>query len=391
MKKVLPLLMLASTCLSSCGEATVYGKYKFLLGRQGEGETRVSIEMELKDEASSVKAGYKNFTANIEMGGLTGNSDDEDEDTAELLGLASEVASSFGSFNFDPNGKIELPGFYKVSDLVDEKYGNKVKISFDLGETINDLLALFELEIDLTDIVSHFVVSYCNNSAFTLQIPVSLDDIQMQLAWYGTYIDYDPYLKDKVNTVGDLVNLFLEGKLDASSIKHFEFTDYLDHKLPGEQNTEVRYGSHPRVEIDENNKTIVNEVEEMNEKYQGLFSNTFIYEDLGGYAGKAIGTVYKEITEEDNYYFFPYDSEFNTVNTPINVIMKRDIGILDYDFSEQVSVILNVNQNKYEDGSHGFSIQYADPAEGQWDWKLFYKKPFVFRDYHDIKIELKKE
>ena len=390
MKKILPLLMLASTCLASCGENSVYGKYEFLMGRQGEGETRVSIEMELKDEVSQVKEDFKNFYANIEMGGLAGNTGSS-ENSIDVFEVAAELLEALGVSGVNVSkGKIQVPGYYKVSDLSDPKYGNKVKIAFDLGETLNSLFSVFGLEP--TDIVSHFIVSYCNKSSFTLQLPVSLDDIQMQLAWYGIYLDYDPYLKDKVNGIGDLITLILEGKMSPDTIKHFTLTNYLDHKLPGEQDSEIRYGSHPKFESDEKGNITANEVLEMNEKYQGLFSNTFVYSvDSEGKAGEIIGSVFQEITETDNYYFFPYDSAFNNFNTPTDVILKKDVGVLDYDFSEETLCVLNVTSNTYEDGSHPFTIQYKDPSITEWNWKDFYKKPFEFRDYHDIKIELKKE
>ncbi|MCQ2801804.1 MAG: hypothetical protein MJ222_04135 [Bacilli bacterium] len=396
MKKVLPLLVLASACLASCGDASVYGKYQFLLGRQGSNETRVSIEMELKDEASTVKEGYKNFNACLEMSGLV-NSSLDGEDSETLLALASEALSNSELFNIDLSGKSQIPGYYKVLDLADAKYGNKVKIAFDLGEEFNTIMDL--LELDATDIISHFIVSYCNGSSFTLQLPVSLDDIQMQLAWYGFYIDYDPYLKDKVNTISDLVELYFEGKVGGDSLKYYQLDELLDKKLPGEQNSEVRYGSHPRLEVDEDGKITVNEIGEMNEKYQGVFSNTFVYENIDGVKGKKIGTIYKEITELNSYYFFPLDGYVPSTTSEISCIIKEDQGLLDYDFSLEKELCLSLTE--FDDiGPNGEKVPYymvdqkthiAGEEPTDWDWKRFYQKPFEFRDYHDIKIELKKE
>lgn len=385
MKKIIPLLVLASTCLASCGDVSFAGSYKFMLGKQGDGETRVGVEMQLKDTASTVKEGFKELTATFELKGLAGiGGSSESSINPELVSSLVEYLP----ITKNDDGTTSVAGFYQVQDLKDEKYGNKVKIAFDLG----DLNALFDLiELDPTDVLSHFVVSYCNGSAFTLQIPVSLDDIQMQLAWYGLYMDYDPYLKDKVNTITDLVKLVAEGKIDGSSFKFHRLTDFFDGKLPGEQDAAKRYGSHPVVEVDEKGNITRNDVYDMNEKYQGLFSNTFVYENVDGHAGSIIGSVYKEISEEENYYFFPYDSAFNTINTPIDVVLKRDVGILDYDFSEEVPSVLTVTGNKYEDGSHPFAIQYKDSAEGEWNWNSFYKKAFEFRDFHDIKVQLNKE
>lgn len=368
MKKVLPLLMLASTCLASCGDVSVYGKYKFLMGRQGDDETRVSLEMELKDEASTVKEGYKNFNATFELSGVAGLGALGDVDPSVLESLKTSLP-----IGTDENGVTTIPGFYKVQDLKDDKYGNKIRLAFDLGEDLNAIFETFDL--DPTEIVSSFAVAYCNGSSFTFQLPVSVTDIQMQLCWYGTYIDINPYIKNSINSLSDFVQFFLEGKINS---KIYELTDFYDNKLPGEQDMDKRFGSHPSAE----------EVIEMNKKYQGLFSNTIVYKNAGGEAGDQLGSIYCDI-ENNQYKFFPLSSDFDPSVGSYDVIMKKDIGVLNYDFSEDTPVTLTT-VGTAEQGSYSCGVKYAGTTDDI-DWEVFYQDQFMFRDFNDIKIELKKE
>ena len=413
MKKILPILLLTSACLASCGESSYYGAYKFLMGKEGEGETRVSVEMSLKEDNFVIpeqNRGYyteaeiasieerQQFHAKFEMSGVAGDDADQSSAIASLQSLISvkDVISeilggtSIEDIDFealaeiDPSKPIELDGFYKIFDqIVDEKYGCKVQLGIDIGMANGFLEAT---GFDITDIISNFCVAYVNQKQMTLQMPVSLDDIQMQLAWYGTYIDYDPYLKEKVNTINDLVDLALSGKLDTSTIKVYDLTKY--DVLPGEPDWNKRYGSHPAVTKDDNGNVIKDEVYDMNEKYCGLFANTFVYENKDGKAGEKIGSIYK--ADGDNYYFFPLD-EKTYEDSSYDVIMKQDIGIIGYDFSLDTEVKLSTIKEVYEGKTYYHCSVKTSVDDKNIDWKLFYKTPFVFRDFHDIKVNLAKE
>lgn len=371
MKKILPLLVLASTCLSSCGDTSFLGKYKFLLGRQGSNETRVSIEMELLDEASTIKSDYKNFNASFELSGVEGLFGDLALDPSMFEGIESSLP-----IKINDKGITTIPGFYQVQNLQDAKYGNKIKIAFDLGNDINAIFDSFGL--NSTDIISKFLVSYCNGSSFTFQLPVSITDIQMQLAWYGVYIDINPYKKDRIHSIKDFLEVAIEGELGT---KVYLLNEFCDNKLPGEQDMDKRYGSHPNAD----------EVVEMNKKYQGLFSNTIVYKTIGDSIGDPIGSIYRDL-DDRHQYFFPFYDDFDPSIGSYEVIMKEDVGgALDYDFSKETKVILTTDAVPWdEDGSYGCRIKYKDTLEDI-DWDSFYQDKFVFRDFNDIKIELKKE
>ena len=382
MKKILPLLLLSATCLASCGNTDYSGNYKFTLGRPGMNETRVSIEMDLKDEDSGSEEfkEFKKFDAKFELSGVAGIGTGE----INLNDIVNAMSKYLPVTMKDD--VINLPGFYKVQDISNEKYGNKVKIAFDLGETLNAIVDF--LELDPTELISHLFVAYCNGSSFTFQLPVSLDDLQMQLAWYGLYVDYNPYLKAKVKSVSDLVQFFLEGKL--TGIKKYNLFDveFGDHKLPGEQDHEKRFGTHPTLEFNDKGE-IIGDIREMNTKFQGYFSNTYLYANNGGECGEKLASVFIDI-DDGSTCLFPLSENFDVSVSTQDVIIKKDIGITDYDFSENVEAKLTVFEEEYEDGSHGCQLNYLDGTMLELNAE-FLQESFTFRDFHDIKIELKKD
>ena len=179
---------------------------------------------------------------------------------------------------------------------------------------------LTELGIDPVKLISNFVVSYVNNKQFTMQFPVSLDDIQLQLAWQGIYFDYDPYLKEKVNTISDLIELALTTQL-LSTIKYEVLTDY--RPLPGEQDPDKRYGSHPVNTFDKDNNLTHSDVIEMNQKYCGLFSNTYVYSTSDCSRDNVVGTIYKD-DEDQSYYFYKMNNFDPKSEVTHTLYMKED-------------------------------------------------------------------
>lgn len=383
MKKVLPLLVLASACLVSCGESSYYGSYKFLMGREGDGETRVKLEMSLKEENFVIPEDNLQYYSDDEIARIQERQQFHAE--LEMSGVANEDADDPSAISFiDPTKPMEINGFYKVLDeIVDEKYGSKVQLGIDTG-SFNSILQTAGFEI--TNVISNFCVAYVNQKQMTLQMPISLDDIQMQLAWYGTYIDYDPYLREKINTLNDLLDLIkkadLETFLDTVKVKDLTAIS----SLPGEADWNKRYGSHPVVEYYEDKSIKKSEIEEMNNKYKGIFSNTFVYENNEGVIGEKIGSIFKE--DGENLYFYPFGEPLE--NGTYSVILKEDIGILDYDFSKDVVLNMQVLKEVFE-GETLYHCDLKTLADEEVDVVKIYKKPFVFRDFHDIKVNLLKE
>lgn len=378
MKKLLPLLLLSATCLTACGDKSYAGEYKFQMGRQGQGEVRIGLQMTLKDDKYKVPESA---------------SDEEKEKLKDAkqfnlqLDIGDELAEIFKALDINDG----INGYYYVMNETDPKYGNKMAVGVDI-QVAED----FPIPIT-SELIRNLLVTYVDGSNVTMQLPVSLFDLQYQLCWYsGTYIDFDPKIKSKIHNLEDVIEYSLD---IISTIKVKDLTTI--SPLPGKTG-DARFGSHPEYITEEDGKdeqgktkykVIKDEASEMNEKYAGEFSNTFVYEiESDGSRGKKIGSIYKE-NENDKIYdvFYPFEGFTVPADGLFDGIVVQD------DFftgSKDLKAKFNV-LTKNEDysinwiHSNGAQDVYADGEEIKID--DIYVDPFVFRDFHDIKVQLKKD
>ncbi|MBQ0008873.1 MAG: hypothetical protein KBS97_01155 [Firmicutes bacterium] len=378
MKKILPLLLLSATCLTACGEKSFAGVYKFQMGRQGQGEARIGLQITLKDDKYVVPESAsqeekeklkdaKQFTLTIDIG--------------------SEMEEIFKAFDLDGG----LNGYYIVMDEVDPKYGNKVALGIDIqvGE---------DFPIPVTsELIRNIVVTYADGQNVTLQLPVSLYDLQYQLCWYsGAYIDFDPKIKSKIHSLEDLA----EYSLDViSTLKVCDLTEI--SPLPGKTG-DARFGSHPEFITEEDGKdeegktkykVIKDEISEMNDKYAGEFSNTFVYKmQSDGTRGDKIGSIYQALEGDKIYdvfyplngYEVPQDGLFDAI------VVKENFLFGNLDLKAKFNVL--TKNNDYSINwihSNGAQDIYADGDKIK--IKDIQVDPFEFRDFHDIKVQLKKD
>ena len=378
MKKLLPLLLLSATCLTACGDKSYAGEYKFQMGRQGQGEVRIGLQMTLKDDKYKVPESA---------------SDEEKEKLKDAkqfnlqLDIGDELAEIFKALDINDG----INGYYYGMNETDPKYGNKMAVGVDI-QVAED----FPIPIT-SEMIRNLLVTYVDGSNVTMQLPVSLFDLQYQLCWYsGTYIDFDPKIKSKIHNLEDVIEYSLD---IISTIKVKDLTTI--SPLPGKTG-DARFGSHPEYITEEDGKdeqgktkykVIKDEASEMNEKYAGEFSNTFVYEiESDGSRGKKIGSIYKE-NENDKIYdvFYPFEGFTVPADGLFDGIVVQD------DFftgSKDLKAKFNV-LTKNEDysinwiHSNGAQDVYADGEEIKID--DIYVDPFVFRDFHDIKVQLKKD
>lgn len=376
MKKLLPLLLLSASCLASCGNDSVAGMYSFLLGRQGENETRVGINIELKDEKYVIPAG-SDITHSAEEIALI-------EQRAKKFTLSLDLGSEFDKIMDALGLQDGLGGYYMLLDDTDEKYGQKMALGMDFDFEDFDLPITSEL-------IKNLIVSYVGGGKITLQVPVSIEDLQYQLCWYsGQYFDFDPYIKSKIHDLEDLGTYFFD---IIETRKVYDLTTISE--LPGPTG-EKRFGSHPKLDLDNDGKEKENsgEVAKMNEKYAGVFSNTYVYAvgDLGG-RGDVIGSVYQVQEGKTTYdLFYPLngynpDREFDGYVVAEDLLSTEDVKVhltlLNDATSEDASQTIGLMKVVGNQGS------YVDGEEMKYD---YYKRDaFTFRDFHDIKVQLTKE
>lgn len=378
MKKILPLLLLSAACLSACGEQSYAGVYKFQMGRQGQGETRIGLEMSLSDEPYKIPESY----TEEEKQTL------KDAKQFELkLDLGNELEEFFEVFDLNDG----IKGYYFVMDEKDEKYGNKMAVGMEFT-TVEDS------PIPITpSLIRNLLVTYVDGSNVTLQLPVSFADLQYQLCWYsGIYIDFDPVIKSKIHNIKDVEEYIFE------IITTLKFADLSTiSTLPGKTG-DARFGSHPEyIEVedgkDEEGKTkhkvIKDEAAEMNDKYAGEFSNTFVYrikED--GTKGEKIGSIYQEAENGKNFDVF----------YPLNKFAVPEDGLFDayvvqdsfFEGKQDIKVKLNVltaNNDYSINWIHSIGAQAEYQDGDKIDISNIMNDPFDFRDFHDIKVQLKKE
>lgn len=395
MKKILPLLILGATCLASCGDNSISGVYKFALGRQGPGQMRIGIEMDLKDSKYVVPESAKPHYSEDELKAMENAKDfslklDLGDDFEKIKKESEIIKTIFEALNIE-NG---LKGYYIVLDEKDEKYGQKMALGFDFD------LSSLGLDVPVpAELIQNFVVSYAGNNKITLQMPVSLVDLQCQLCWYsGSYYDFDPYVKSKIHDLEDLAYYLPD---IIRTFKNYDLEEF--SALPGTKdgNTGIkRFGSHP-VYIEEDDKVVKDEATEMNTQYAGVFSNTIVYNvNNDGTKGDIIGSIYEDLDVDglvcQNFY-------------PLNNFQIPTSGGIESTFAcfiEEPSTLLHeqrdvkVDMTVYnKEGSNDHEVLKVECKGAQYDFEDkesllmadFMFEPFVFRDFHDIKLQLSKE
>lgn len=350
MRKINPLLFIPTLCLASCSSVGYAGTYSFQMGK--EGSTNIRLALTLTDERVvnqekgidakkfTVDANLPNLSIEDLAASLGIDVDIKKEDLAELISAVFEVLKDCTTL------------YYNVGTLV-RPQGTQLKLGclFDTEETGIDIPS---------EVVESIVCAYINDTSVTLQVPVSLDDLQLQLCWYGLYINFDSSSFENIIVALD------------------------EEDLPGIHGEE-RFGTHPVVTKDKDKKVTYSEVDEMNIKFAKEFSNTPVYESAS--SSKVIGNIAKM---PDNHMYFYKNSE--TVITGANlsgaVNEKNYYGI--FDEKKDVNFVIDTS-----DGTSGKSFKIIEIKESGsseiLDEDKYLQEPFVFRDFHDIRIGLARE
>lgn len=385
----------------------------------------IKVRKDDKDGLTHFYQYEKATTSYIDKGTDRPYKDTTTVEGGKKFNLDASIGSSLGTLPADIAKLIYagIAGYYKPTQFTDEKYGQRVEIGSVVSEDgikgieyLYDYLATefnqatsdlvrYIFEGDETtippDFVDYLIASYLKSGEFTFKIPVSLEDFQHQLVWYGKYYDINPEVKEKLHSFKDVLKNL---KDVVTGLKIFDLTKMryiaLDSdnnkyvwgdtiKMPGVQG-EGRIGTLPNKEVD---KTIgMNEIDVMNKNYASAFSYTYTYQDSTSKAITGRISKMKKEGEDRDYYYF-YDANDTWTITPDTTSINATVycqSAFDYDNPKDVRIEFMDNAL---DPTLGVKINYVVDlsTNTKLDPATFYQTPFTFRSPNTLPLVLSKK
>jgi len=373
MNKLKLLSIIPALCLASCSKNSFIGVYEFRLGKTDGAHFGLSVE--LKEDAYQSVEGMKQMQMVADLGDDLNFDEDDFEDSDSFINAKTIIKAFWDLIPEDEkeNNKITVDGYYQLlPNVVNEKYGTRVKIGSDFLQNLvktsyPDIAEMIDISSIITpERIELAACAYVDQKQFTLQIPVSMEDLQQQLAWYGILFDLEA-LND-LNFSRIIINLDQD-------------------KLPNTKRGEDRIGSHP---IQDESKGL-HEVSDMNQVYEFDFSHTYLYQkdELDVY--EPVGSFITRLNEkgEQKLFFDMFEGDIPaTVKGAINV--GSSFKEVKFGAGEQYKEVNGVNYSYPEDGDATITFKDADENDVVVTFKEFVKKPFIFRDFHDVKVGLTK-
>ncbi|MBO6280406.1 MAG: hypothetical protein J6M95_02360 [Bacilli bacterium] len=249
--------------LVSCNSGSIAGRYGFQLGKDN--GTHFGIYLNLKDSAYIGDNTYKDFTLDVSVS----FPDQDSEDTMNIL------ADIFRYLGDGENGKVSIPGFYKLTDETNKQGEKRVRlgIGFDYiyeklskyveetkQQTIDEASREEINKLNDSDLLQALLYATYKDDTVNAYIPVSMQDVYYQLYWSG----YDLAVNIPTSSTDDG-----DSSITPNPRVQFEETDPEGQSGEGEgddseENIKIDVlpvtphpaGSHPtKEEIDEINKT----------------------------------------------------------------------------------------------------------------------------------------
>ncbi len=373
MNKLKLLSIVPALCLASCSKNSFIGVYEFRLGKTDGAHFGLSVE--LKEDAYQSVEGMKQMQMVADLGDDLNFDEDDFEDSDSFINAKTIIKAFWDLIPEDEkeNNKITIDGYYQLlPNVVNEKYGTRVKIGSDfLQNLVKKSYPDIAETIDISSIITPEIIelaacAYVDQKQFTLQIPVSMEDLQQQLVWYGILFDLEA-LND----------------LNFSRI----IIDLDQDKLPNTKRGEDRIGSHPI----QNESNGLHEISDMNQAYEFDFSHTYLYQKDEDDIYQPAGSFITRLNEkgEQKLFFDMFEGDVPaTVEGAIYVgSTYREVKFYTVSSSKEVA---GVNYSYPEDGDA--TATFKDDVENDVTvtFKEFVKKPFTFRDFHDVKVGLAK-
>ena len=396
MKKLKLLAIIPAMCLCSCSKSDMYGTYEFRMGKTD--GTHFGVSATLYNESATTEKhshpDYQKMTLKADFGdefnpkGMVKKYVEKIPYVQDFPFMIESISKVIDEM-IPENG--ELPGYFKLTDYKSNA-GTRVQMGTDyfsdffiskVEQIIDDagieITEEVKKEIDAAkekidevispEMIEKIMCAYISGNTFTLQIPVSIEDIKNELAWNGIFLKVTP---------DSLLNIIPE---------YYELNKIA--ALPGIQG-DGRYGVHPAVTTDDKGKVLKDEIAEMNERYKFVFSNTYLYDDS---TGETVGTFVNETVDgKQVLYYAPEtaseEKEFSgKIVVTDNILGTKTKHDIKFKIDDKNKVLVDYKDiTDGEDKEPGF----ADLDGTEFTFKQIMVNPFVFRDYHDVKVGLQK-
>ena len=389
MNKLKILSLLPALILCSCGKTSknkYVGTYQFRLGKSDGNHMEVTAV--ITDDNDPKAEGYKvmNLTADL------GDQLDPTKELDEIEDLLDEIAPFLKPF-IEEELIDKIPGFvnavreemknikeikffYKVTEHKNAKYGNRIELgTHALADILNSIKTKHP---DLTDIIDEginylkdtklfrddmFIMpdkakyafnAFIGKKGLTFQVPVSVEDLNQQLIWYGFE-----------QTIGSNVTL----------------PENYIVRMPGTKG-EDRFGTHPAKEI-KNNKVIKDEVKEVNKEFAYEFSKSPLYST-------------DDIMDESETARFVLDNENGTKKLYLKFNGEFDAKIYDgyVGIATRKAISLNVGADGLcavtSNEKTGLKEGFIDENGTEFKFSEVVSDPFEFRDFNIVNVGLAK-
>lgn len=370
MNKLKLLSIVPALCLASCSKNSFIGVYEFRLGKTDGAHFGLSVE--LKEDAYQSVEGMKQMQMVADLGDDLNLDEDDFEDSDSFINAKTIIKAFLDLIPEEEkeNNRITIDGYYQLlPNVVNEKYGTRVKIGSDFLQNLvtksyPDIAEMIDLSSIITpERIELAACAYVDQKQFTLQIPVSMEDLQQQLAWYGILFD--------LQALNDLNFSRIIVELD-------------EDKLPNAKRGEDRIGSHP---VQDESKGL-HEVSDMNQAYEFDFSHTYLYQKDEDDIYQPAGSFVTRLNEkgEQRLFFDMFEGDI-PANVEGAIYVGSSYKEVKFGAGASSKEVTGVDYSYPEDGDATITFKDNDVTV---TFKEFVKKPFTFRDFHDVKVGLAK-
>lgn len=389
MNKLKILSLLPALILCSCGKTSknkYVGTYQFRLGKSDGNHMEVTAV--ITDDNDPKAEGYKVMNLTADLGDQLDPTSrlDEIEDLLDDIApflkpfieeeLIDKIPGFVNAVREEMKDLKEIKFFYKVTDHKNAKYGSRIELgTHALADILNSIKTKHP---DLTDIIDEginllkgtklfrddmFIMpdkakyvfnAFIGKKGLTFQVPISVNDLDQQLIWYG--------FEQTISATVALPENYIV-------------------RMPGTKG-EDRFGIHPGKEV-KNNKVIKDEVKEVNKEFAYEFSNSPLYEK-------------DDFEDETETARFVLESENGTKKLYLKFNGEFDAKIYDgyVGIASRKAISLNVDADGLcavtSNGKTGLKEGFLDEKGTEFKFSEVVSDPFEFRDFNTVNVGLAK-